>query len=147
MFRETGDLALIASVLTHLGFTFLFQGNLEQATATSEEAAAMFREQKHTSYLADALNTLGWVALLRGDSERARALYAESIQAQRDIGAKLTAPENLIGLCGCGSESNRAGGQAVRGERSPARGDGRLSGARRESTAGAISFGRPLSIG
>ena len=58
----------------------------------------MLREQKHTSYLADALNTLGWVALLRGDSERATALYAEGIQAQREIGAEVTAPENLLGL-------------------------------------------------
>jgi len=58
----------------------------------------MFRKQKHLSYLSDALNSLGWVALLRGDSERARALYAESIRAQREIGAKVTAPENLLGL-------------------------------------------------
>jgi subtilisin family serine protease len=49
---------------------FLFQGDLERTTETSEEAAAMFREQKHTSYLAYALNNLGWVALLRGSSDR-----------------------------------------------------------------------------
>ena len=61
-------------MLTHLGFTFLFQGDLERAKVTSEEAAAMLRKQKHLSYLAYALNNLGWVALLRGDSERARAL-------------------------------------------------------------------------
>jgi hypothetical protein len=66
--------------------------------AASGKAAAMFREQKHTSYLADALNNLGWVALLRGDSERARALYAESMRSQREIGSKVVAPENLLGL-------------------------------------------------
>jgi hypothetical protein len=38
------------------------------------------------------------VALLRGDSERARALYAESMRSHREIGAKLAAPENLLGL-------------------------------------------------
>ena len=98
MFRETGEQALIASVLTHLGFTFLFQGDLERATAASEEAADMLREQKHLSYLADALNNLGWAALLQGDSERARALYAESMRSQREIDTKLAAPQNLLGL-------------------------------------------------
>ncbi len=98
MYRETGDQALIASVLTHLGYTFLFQGDLERATVTSEEAAAMLREQKHRSYLADALVNLGWAALLRGDSERARALYAESMRSHREIGSKLAAPGTLQGL-------------------------------------------------
>jgi predicted ATPase len=113
MFRETGEQALIASVLTHLGFTYLFQGDLERATAASEQAAAMFRVQKHTSYLADALNTLGWVALRGGDSGRARALYAESIRAQREIGSKLAAPENLLGLA-CVAAAWEEAGRAAR---------------------------------
>ena len=95
MFREAGDQALIASVLTHLGYTFVLQGDLERATAASEEAAAMLREQKHISYLAYALDNLGWVALLRGDSERARALFAESIQLLLDTGDKLGVPDTL----------------------------------------------------
>ena len=59
MFRETGDQVLIASVLTHLGYTFLFQGDLERATATSEEAAAMLREQKHHPTLPTPSTTWG----------------------------------------------------------------------------------------
>ena len=124
---------LIASVLTHLGYTFLFQGDLERATATSEEAAAMLREQKHISYLSEALDSLGWVALLRGDSERARVLYAESLGLKREVGDKLVTPGHpaRVGLRSRGSGRSRAGGQAVRGERSAARGDGHPSGARR----------------
>jgi tetratricopeptide (TPR) repeat protein len=100
-------------VLTHLGFTFLYQGDLERATATSEEAAAMFREQKHLSYLSEALDSLGWVALLRGDSERARVLYAESLGLKREVGDKLVTPGPLEGLA-CVAEARGEAERAAR---------------------------------
>jgi DNA-binding CsgD family transcriptional regulator len=113
MFRQTGDQAMIASVLTHLGFTFVLQGDLERATATSQEAAAMLREQKHTSYLADALYNLGWAALLRGDSERARALYAESMRMHLEVDDKLLVPDTLLGLA-CVAEARGEAERAAR---------------------------------
>jgi len=133
MFRETGDQGLISSVLTHLGFTFLFQGDLERATATSEEAAAMFREQKHLSYLSEALDSLGWVALLRGDSERAGGAVCREpgVEARSRRQAGNPRASGGVGIRSRSSGRCRAGGQAVRGERSAARGDGHPSGARR----------------
>src|SRR5215217_6114422 len=113
--RESGGTAggpaLIASILTHLGYTSLLQGDLDRATAISEEAAVMLREQNHRAYLADVLVNLGWVTLLRGDSERARALFAESLGLRREVGDELAAPETLNGLAcaeGVRGEAERA---------------------------------------
>jgi tetratricopeptide (TPR) repeat protein len=113
MYRETGDQALIASVLTHLGFTFLLQGDLERATAATEEAAAMLREQKHLSYVAYALINLGWIARHRGDSEWARALNIESVRLLLDTGDKLSVPEELEGLA-CVAEARGETERAAR---------------------------------
>jgi non-specific serine/threonine protein kinase len=81
--------------LTHVGETYLLQGDLERTTAASEEAVAMLREQKHRASLADALDNLGWVALLRGDPDQAKALYAESLRLRHEVGEKLMIGNSL----------------------------------------------------
>ena len=123
--RESGDPALLASILTHLGMTFVFQGDLERAKAPLEEAAAMLREQKHRTFLVVALMYLGWAALLQGDSELARALHREGLELQREVGDKPAASESL-GALACVAEAqrrSRSSGQAVRGGAGVARGD------------------------
>ncbi|MGH3147735.1 MAG: tetratricopeptide repeat protein, partial [Rubrobacter sp.] len=109
--RQSGDPALLASLLIHLGHMFLLRGDLERATAVSEEAVAMHREQKLRSYLGDALNNLAWAALLRGDPEKARTLYEESLGYYRELGDGLGPLESLEGLaCAAGirGEAERA---------------------------------------
>ncbi len=91
--------------LNMLGRACLFQGDLEQATALSEEAAALTREGVHRGRLEEPLHTLGWVALLGGDLERAKALHKESLALCHELGDMAFASNRLAGLaCVAGAE-------------------------------------------
>jgi tetratricopeptide (TPR) repeat protein len=86
----------------------LLQGDLERATAVSEEAASMLRERNRNHYLAEVLENLGWAALLKGSSEQAKALFAESLGLQRELGDKLTAPNTLEALASAAAAQGEA---------------------------------------
>jgi tetratricopeptide (TPR) repeat protein len=109
LWRASGDPAIIAGILPHLGETYLRQGDLERATAVSEEAALMLRERTNRNhYLADVLDNLGWAALLQGSSEQAKALFAESLGLRRDLGDKLTTPNTLEALASAAAAQGEA---------------------------------------
>jgi ATP/maltotriose-dependent transcriptional regulator MalT len=92
---------------------FLLQGDLDRATAVSEEAAAILSEQKHRDDLAEVFDTLGRAALLRGDPEQANALFAESLTLRLEVGDKLAVPESLEGLA-CAAEAKGEAERAAR---------------------------------
>jgi DNA-binding CsgD family transcriptional regulator len=102
---------MIASVLTHLGYTLLLEGDIDRARAVSEEAETMLREQKNRYYIAMALDNLGWAALLESDTERAQASFTESLKLLQEIGAKESVPtalEELASVGGSRGEARRA---------------------------------------
>jgi non-specific serine/threonine protein kinase len=95
--------------LTHLGQTLLLQGDIERATAVSEEAASMLRGRTNRNYyLAEVLENLGWAALLQGCSEQAKALFAESLGLRRELGDKLTAPNTVEALASAAAAQGEA---------------------------------------
>jgi tetratricopeptide (TPR) repeat protein len=141
-FRETGDQALIASVLTYLGFTFVLQGDQRRSRGYAPQAEAYILPCRHPRQSGVGSPAPGRLRAGQGSVYREHAVTPGNRRqpgCSRDLAG--------IGLRGRGPGRNRAGGQAVRGKRSAARGDGRPSGAWRVGAAGALHYGYPLSPG
>jgi len=86
---------------------YLLEGDYEQATTLTEEAAALLRARGRRDGLEFVVDNLGWAALLSGDYERAEALYEESLMLCRELGDKLIASESLEGLaCAAGAKGH-----------------------------------------
>jgi predicted ATPase/DNA-binding SARP family transcriptional activator len=64
----------------------VIQGDVGQALAASEQAAALSREAGYPAGLAGALQQLGLVAVYAGDVERAVAMLEESLRNARQAG-------------------------------------------------------------
>jgi predicted ATPase/class 3 adenylate cyclase len=141
-FRETGDQALIASVLTYLGFTFVLQGDQRRSRGYAPQAEAYILPCRHPRQSGVGSPAPGRLRAGQGSVYREHAVTPGNRRqpgCSRDLAG--------IGLRGRGPGRNRASGQAVRGKRSAARGDGRPSGAWRVGAAGALHYGYPLSPG
>jgi predicted ATPase/class 3 adenylate cyclase len=74
-----------------------WQSDYAAALAPAEQSLALYRELADIGGIADQLATMGW-ATATTDPGRARALFAESIDAYRELGAPRSIGHALIGI-------------------------------------------------
>jgi non-specific serine/threonine protein kinase len=91
---------LRGDALTDAGWMARKQGDLEDARALAEEAAACYRAADNARGLATSMNLLGVVALGAGEHEEARVLLeeAKSLREQLDDELALAATIHNLGL-------------------------------------------------
>ncbi len=85
-FRELGDRAGAARMLTRLGPPLTVVGRYEEADRVVREAAAIHRELGNSIELAMSLHILGAIAAERGDWQSAAPLMEESAALARETG-------------------------------------------------------------
>ena len=83
-------------------------GDLADAAAHYEEAAALARTDAFDWYLSDTLPGLGNVCLLRGDVDQAEALYREGLSVAERFGDTLRLAGALIGLAAVAAARGQA---------------------------------------
>jgi predicted ATPase/class 3 adenylate cyclase len=86
IFRDIGDRAGTARMLSRLAPPLLESGRVDEAQRLVEEAVSINRELGHTEELALSLGILGGAALERGDPQKAHELMEESAALARAIG-------------------------------------------------------------
>ncbi len=86
LFRELGDMAGVATSLSHLGLLAYYRGDLARAAILHEEGLTLVRQLGDTAGIARSLNNLGMVAQEQGDLARAEVLYAECLALDRALG-------------------------------------------------------------
>jgi predicted ATPase/class 3 adenylate cyclase len=98
IFREAGDQAGVASVLTRLGPPLIELGRVDEAVALVEEGVALNRELGKRDEVAMGLSILSGVALDRGDLAQAQELLEESTVLMRRAGDRAMLAWNLNNL-------------------------------------------------
>lgn len=85
--RASGDDALVADVLHHMGEALRDLEQYPEAEAQLSEASAIYRELDQWQALTNNVHSLGDLALDRGDLAGAASLYREAIELDRVHGA------------------------------------------------------------
>ena len=88
IFRELGETARIANLLTNLGSIAAELGDYAEAERLYGEAADAAREMDARSTLAFVTGNLGNLALVQGEYERAAARTEEALALFRDLGVE-----------------------------------------------------------
>ncbi len=113
LFREIGDRAGAAVMLTRMGPPLEAAGRPDEAEAVVQESLATHRELGDIGEVAMALNMLGVFASERGDRQEARALLEESATLASGLGDSFQLEYSLLNLAEIALEEGdlpRAGG-------------------------------------
>ncbi len=86
LYRETGDLAGIASTLANLGWQTWAAGDLAQGETLSREALSLNEELGDTLGAALSRNNLAWIAMERGDFDDAQRQFEAVIASHERRG-------------------------------------------------------------
>ncbi|HEY8121861.1 MAG TPA: tetratricopeptide repeat protein [Myxococcota bacterium] len=86
LFRDSGDDAGVARVLSQQGYIHEVRGDTEEAARALAEALAVFRRVGDLERISFTLVGLGALAHLAGDLTSARAHYEESLELGRKLG-------------------------------------------------------------
>jgi predicted ATPase len=98
VFREIGDRAGSAMMLTRMGPPLHAAGRVDEAEAVVRESLAVHRELGEKGEVALALHMLGTFALERGDREEGRALLEQSAALARELGDSVQLEYSLLNL-------------------------------------------------
>jgi tetratricopeptide (TPR) repeat protein len=119
LFRELGDDAALAIVISNLGDLAMREGEFARAQRLCRESASLQRELGATFGMVVSLNNLAFAALHEGRIEEARVALEESLLLAYDLGAAESvgyALEGLAAVAAATGESNLAGRMLGRAE-------------------------------
>jgi predicted ATPase/class 3 adenylate cyclase len=98
IFRQIGDRAGSAVMLTRMGPPLQAAGRSQEAEAVVEESLPIHRDLEDKGEVALALHMLGSFAHDRGDRREARALLEESVTLCMEVGDSFLLEYNLLNL-------------------------------------------------